>query len=296
MCDAASFVVTEHREWWCPCSESHTDIRAYHGISDSGATFAKYTSVPVEVLPPRRDYSAPPETWEMRMDPDVVSWLLPEWWDRDDVAKRVMATFMEAWVPKKLVRGLRERVEAWEQVLLSGSDARVCTLEGQVWRMDAGRIDRVADGGTVSYMTGGCIDACSGTVNWMTGGEIRVLGSGGRVTVMHGTIQNCAGIVDYDGRNGVTIGNVQPGGIVHPRRDAPSAGCLRVDRMSGGIVITRAPDVLTGPVRLVRNTADYPVARVIITGTRTHSDYAGDRVFYDPATDTIIPMEGVGNA
>src|SRR3990167_4612877 len=75
MCQPASMIITRAAVYWHPRRDSHTAIRALHGLLEAG--LGDPTDVAVEIVPPGGDYRRPLTDWIYRVDQDRV----PDWYE-----------------------------------------------------------------------------------------------------------------------------------------------------------------------------------------------------------------------
>jgi len=75
MCNPASFVVTKDQVYWSRFCDDHGKIIRKHELHEDGARGPNI--VRVEINPPDGDFCPDLDSWEFRVDQDI----LPKWWD-----------------------------------------------------------------------------------------------------------------------------------------------------------------------------------------------------------------------
>ena len=78
MCNFASFECTKDKVFWSKKTDSHSEIIKEFSLFEHGTHGA--CVVPVEIVPPDNDYTAPLDKWIFRVD-DGMSSIYPDWWD-----------------------------------------------------------------------------------------------------------------------------------------------------------------------------------------------------------------------
>jgi hypothetical protein len=96
MCNPASFVATKNDVFWSKRSESHEVIIRENALPDGGPTVH---IIRLEITPPCRDFTAPLERWEYRVDDQDV---LPTWYDAESVEARARRA-LRLWHKHKVV-------------------------------------------------------------------------------------------------------------------------------------------------------------------------------------------------
>ena len=82
MCKPASMILTKDGCFHDPDSDRHQRIIEIHKLNADGARGPNI--VPVEIVPPRENYSLPLELWVFKTDCDDA--ILPDWYTNDPVA------------------------------------------------------------------------------------------------------------------------------------------------------------------------------------------------------------------
>ena len=102
MCNFASFVVTKDSVFWSQKTDSHQSICEEHHLYTDGVRSTNV--VPVELVPPDGDYTAPVDKWIFSLD-DNISPILPEWWDADRAEKQCRAMLPDQIAEKIILPG-----------------------------------------------------------------------------------------------------------------------------------------------------------------------------------------------
>jgi len=107
VCTPASFIVTKKEVFWSTKTESHRKIIAEYGLTEENCR-GNFQLVPIQLVPPNRDYSLPLNKWKYSVDYLGFSRKLPNWYNKKDVEARCRRALKE-WRKAKIIRPKEKR-------------------------------------------------------------------------------------------------------------------------------------------------------------------------------------------
>jgi len=157
MCAPASMIVTEHKLYWSRKSESHTDIIEEFGLRERNVR-GEYLFLPVEITPPEgTDYLTPLNKWVFSIEIwDYERDCVPDWYDRDEVEKRVRAE-LKRWYKQKVVKPNQfreikdEQVICYGKVISRGNGNVTVRGKGMVEAYDKSKVIACEDSAVMAY-------------------------------------------------------------------------------------------------------------------------------------------------
>ena len=213
VCYPASFIVAGHnkRAFWSKSRDSHTFIRREKELPDNKP--GRIFNVAVEVTPPGFDFNLPFESWEFKVDQD----LLPEWWDWHEARETVLRELGD-WAKHRFINTEVGRLREYRDVivvkggLVRELDTPPLLDQDYMITVSGGFVEEVLYGCKIySVCAGGVIDQLVGKSPYYGGGgarSVRFVQNGGRVN----RVSHRATIMSVS--DGGSVGEASHGGCI----------------------------------------------------------------------------------
>ena len=153
MCNPASFVLTKTNVFWSTKTQSHSTIIEEFQLHENGVHGINI--VKVEITPENNNYSLPIESWNYKVDQDI----LPDWYDESECETRARAALVD-WAKNYIVSTGTHSVGKGE-ILIATGDTVVNKSGGYCW----------AYGNSVVNQSGGHCSAYGNSVVNQSGGH-----------------------------------------------------------------------------------------------------------------------------
>ena len=156
MCNFAGFVITKDSVFWSQKTDSHQSICEEHHLYTDGVRGTNV--VPVELVPPNGDYTAPVDKWIFSLD-DNISPVLPEWWDADRAEKQCRAMLPDQIAEKIILPG-----QVFEEI----KDKNIVACYGKIKKLSGtSRVGEMKDFATTKKYDGDkCEITCADPSNF----------------------------------------------------------------------------------------------------------------------------------
>jgi len=172
MCEPASMVVTKTKVYWSKNTESHHEIIKEFNLKEQNVR-GEYILVPIEIIPPHKDFRLPLSKWKFKIDYNDYYRDLPKWWDTIKAEKQVRLE-LKKWLKAKILMPKKsvELIETGQKVAIYGEvkcvrgSATIDRVEGKA------TIDCVEGSATIKYVLGSAtIDRVGGkaTIKYVEG-------------------------------------------------------------------------------------------------------------------------------
>ncbi len=122
MCRPASMIVTKQKVFWSEKTESHHEIITEFNLRETDAR-KQINLVPIEIIPPNNDFSAPVSKWEFHIDFAGFNRELPDWFDENKAEKECRAA-LKYWKKQKVVSRKGVKLQGGNFFVIKGAEVK----------------------------------------------------------------------------------------------------------------------------------------------------------------------------